>query len=426
MTMTAEKKRDYLGEAKAIIAKAAEEGRDINVDEMASLDNLTKAARDEKDAAARAAKSQRTITELEELVGAGDAEEINRKALAGAGQQRPERFKSVGQRFLESDEWAAFKEQHMKTGQISESLKGFQTMPMNIGGLKALITGASETSAGALVQNDYLGLVAQSQRQLVLRDVITTGRTSSDTVEYVQQRRIGDGSVNAAAGVPEATSTANGTKPESTLAFVKKTATVETIAHWVPATKRAMSDAGQVQTLLDAFLTRGIDERIEDYILNGDVAVDGQWDGILNQTGTQAQAFETDLFTTVRKAITKVQRYGSVTGILVSPAVDEAIDLAKDSQQRFYGSGPFGLGPRTLWSYPRIVVHELPDTQIIVGDLRTAALWDREMTTITVSDSHADFFVKNLLAVLAEARAAFGILDPALLCVAAAAAPTVP
>jgi hypothetical protein len=39
-------------------------------------------------------------------------------------------------------------------------------------------------------------------------------------------------------------------------------------------------------------------------------------------------------------------------------------------------------------------------------------MWDRQQVTISVSDSHADFFIRNLVAVLAEARAAFGVLKP--------------
>jgi hypothetical protein len=39
-------------------------------------------------------------------------------------------------------------------------------------------------------------------------------------------------------------------------------------------------------------------------------------------------------------------------------------------------------------------------------------LWDREQAAISVSDSHADFFVRNLIAILAELRAAFGVIRP--------------
>jgi HK97 family phage major capsid protein len=39
-------------------------------------------------------------------------------------------------------------------------------------------------------------------------------------------------------------------------------------------------------------------------------------------------------------------------------------------------------------------------------------VYDREQATVTATDSHADFFVRNLVAILAEMRAAFAIMRP--------------
>lgn len=411
---------DYIKQAHEIVAKAEAENRDVNADELAQLDGLVKQAQEYKDGQARAAKSKSALAQLEQLVDPAAAQEINETALEGAKTGTKAARRSPSDTLLKSEAFKEFLTAHAVNGRIPDSAKGLRFGPLDLGGLKALITGADhDTSAGAFVGKDNLGLQALGLAPLVLRDLITVGTTDSDTVEWVQQLRVGSpsGSVNAAAGVPEATSTATGTKPESTIKWAKRTSNVETIAHWLPITKRALSDAGQVKTIIDQFLARGIDERVEDYILSGDATTDGQWDGLLNTTGTQSQAFDTDIFTTVRKAITKVRQYGQPTGLLVSPATNEAIDLAKDDNARFYGAGPFTTGPATLWSLPRVEVQGLDDDKFIVGDLRTAVLWDREATTITVSDSHADFFIKNLLAILGEARAAFGVLDPALLVV---------
>jgi HK97 family phage major capsid protein len=47
-----------------------------------------------------------------------------------------------------------------------------------------------------------------------------------------------------------------------------------------------------------------------------------------------------------------------------------------------------------------------------VGDWRKAVLWDREQAMISMSDSHDDFFTRNLVAILGELRAAWGIIRP--------------
>jgi HK97 family phage major capsid protein len=49
----------------------------------------------------------------------------------------------------------------------------------------------------------------------------------------------------------------------------------------------------------------------------------------------------------------------------------------------------------------------------VVADWRLAVLWDRMRVMISVSNSHSDFFIRNLVAILAEMRAAFGVLRPA-------------
>ena len=52
----------------------------------------------------------------------------------------------------------------------------------------------------------------------------------------------------------------------------------------------------------------------------------------------------------------------------------------------------------------------------IVGDFRQCVIADRQQSAIYVTDSHKDWFQRNLLAVLAEERIGFGCLDPDALC----------
>ena len=90
--------------------------------------------------------------------------------------------------------------------------------------------------------------------------------------------------------------------------------------------------------------------------------------------------------------------------------------MLKDSTGRYLGAGPWSTGPGTIWGRPRIVIPSLSGKKkFILGDFSTCVLWDREESTLTATDSHEDFFVRNLGAILAEMRAAFGILNPSLL-----------
>ena len=276
------------------------------------------------------------------------------------------------------------------------------------------------TSAGAFVVPDVTDIVEMlGRRALTLRDVISVRRTSSDLVEYVRQTA----HTNAAAIVPEATTAAAGAaavaggyKPEGSWAFERVSAPVVTIAEWVPATKRALADAAQLEDLINAELAADVAEAEENAILNGK-GTGEDIRGILSTSGIQSQAFDTDIFTSVRRAITKARVAGRVTpnAVMLSPTDVETVDLARENGAtgKFLGAGPWALGPRTMWGVPILESEAIAAGTALVGDFSKAVLWDREQTSVTLSNSHADFFVRNLVAILAEERVAFGVTRPA-------------
>jgi HK97 family phage major capsid protein len=66
---------------------------------------------------------------------------------------------------------------------------------------------------------------------------------------------------------------------------------------------------------------------------------------------------------------------------------------------------------------PYFSAEGIPAGNAIVADWRKAVLWDREQTTITMTDSHADFFIRNLVAILGEERVAFAVTRPTAFCI---------
>lgn len=333
-----------------------------------------------------------------------------------------ERVKALGLQVVESDAFKSLLAPFKDSGRIPEKAR-IQSDPIPV---KSLIVGGSDTSAGAFVTPEQTGIVEMLGRKpLTIRDLISVRRTGSDVVEYVVQTS----HTNAAAPVPEATSSAaptapgsagalvlnpnGGYKPEGAWAFERKSTSVKTIAEWVPATKRALADVAQMEGLINDELRADIAEAEENQILNGNGSGENLT-GIMNTSGVQTQAFDTDIFVSTRKAITKARTIGRVApnAVLLSPADMETIDLARDNDDRFYGAGPFAMGPRTLWGLPTIESESIVDGTALVGDFSKAVLWDREETTVTISDSHADFFIRNLVAVLAEERVAFGVTRP--------------
>ncbi len=303
----------------------------------------------------------------------------------------------------------SFKAWHDEFSKNWQSPVGVKTPRID---LKTLITGASSTSGGAFVVNQRLGIVDPGtvMRPLTVLDLVTRIPVTSDTVEFVKVTSF----TNAAAETAEATNTSTGTKPESAAAFAIVSEAVKSIAHWIPITRRALADAAQLNAMVQQLLLYGVRERLALQIVAGD-GTGENLTGVLSYSGTTSQAYATDVITTLRKARTKVRTTGRATpnGYLLHPMDWEAIDLLQDNEGRYYFGGPTVVGSPRLWGLPVAEDEGCTQGYGICADWNLALLFDREVETILATDSHSDFFVKNILVLLAEGRYAFGLQRPA-------------
>lgn len=409
--------------AQAIAKKCDDEDRDFNDEERAEVTAKLNEAKELQTELKKANADSKTRKALADL--GGDLDDDDKKSSRTDPAAKYAAGKSLGQTFINAAEYKELLSS-VPGGRFSKEHR-VQTRPVGFDSLlkgrgsKALVTGGSDTSGGAFVRPDFLGLQVGSeafQRPLMLRDLVTPGTTTSDLVEYVRIT----GFTNNAAPVAEATTTSNGVKPESGLGTVRVDTPVRTIAHWIPITKRAISDAAQVLTLIDNFLQYGLEEELEDQMVAGD-GTGENFTGLANTSGVQQQAYDTSKIRTLRKAKTKVRTVGRSipTGYVINPADVEDLDLTMDLNGRYYFGGPSGslanpgLGGQTtapVWNLPVIESEATPAGTAWCGDWRKAILWDREQASITMSDSHGTFFVQNIVAILSEMRAAFGVVQP--------------
>lgn len=419
-----EELKTHLKVARDIADTAEKENRDFTDDERAQVTEAMGKASDVKKRIEQA-KGDAALTQAMKELGDGiglvgdDGDKVTASGLIV-----PDGGKTLGDYFVNSAEYGdlmasvpggAFQKNH----RVQARPVGFKNL-LPTRRNATLVTGSSDTSAGALVQNDYKGLLGglgQFERPLRLRDVVTPGQTDSDTVEYSRVTSV----TNNASPVAESTQTAtpgsvdaaHGVKPESALALEKVTANVRTIAHWIPVTKRALSDAAQIRTLIDGFLQYGLEEELEDQMISGD-GTGENLDGLANVSGVQTQAYDTSELVTLRKAKTKVRTVGRAiaNAYLINPTDLETVDLLQDNNNQFYFGGPSGDPQHPIWALPVVETEAVPAGTAYVGDFRKAILWDREQSSITMTDSHADFFIRNMVAILAEMRAAFGVIQP--------------
>ena len=381
-----------LADAREIVEKAISENRPMTEDERNQSMNMVNEAKQGLDDIA----FQKKVDELEAAA-----------VKANSDKAEIKHSSDLGREFTDSADFKDWMHKIAPNGAVSEKARIGQSPYMTVDfplEKKALITGLSDTSAGAFVPTENSGIYAPLGRpQLTILDLISVRQTGTDAVEYVQQTA----QVTQAAPVAEATSLANGLKPEGAMAFAKKLAPVETIAVWVPVTKRALADARQLRGIINQELRESVMSELENQVLNGS-GVSPQFAGIANTAGVLTQAFATDALTTARKAITNLRVNGldDPTAFVLHPQDWEAIELA------LFAAAPYLPYQKSLWRVPVVENMELTAATGYLGNWSRAVLWDRDQFTISMSDSHSDFFVRNLVAVLGELRAAFGVIRP--------------
>lgn len=401
-----EKYHKLLQDAKAIAEVAVTEDRSLTVEEKTRISNIMEDAKKVKD-------SMQMIADINAM----DAE------VAVGEETRKQKFiGSIADQFLGSETYKNWFKSIAPTGRIPENLKGITSPPVEINkfGLfkKDLITGLDPTSAGAFITPDDTGIYEPIGRYpTVLRNLIAIRQTTSDTVEFVRQTV----QVTEAAPTPEAnvkyptgyTGEIPGTKPQGKMNFERVAETVKTIAVYVGATKRALSDAAQIRGIIDQELREDLVDSLENQLFNGD-GVGENFTGLANQAGTLLQAFNADILTTTRQAVTTLRVTGRQmpTAWVFNPADWETVELLQDGDNRYYYGGPQNQGPPRLWGIPVVESFHVAAGAAWLANWRKAVLWDREQASITMTDSHDDWFIRNMIAILAEMRAAFGLIRP--------------
>ena len=427
-----------LMEAKPLALKSKDGG--LTDEESARFDelveNINKAGEDLTEARNRSAQGDKVLGTLEELTrGQGSAA----RSLPTIGGERreanPDRrdFRNPGKRFVRSEAFTRYAAS--PNGTSSREMLGSTYFATD--GDDADVEyrdGQGPTDFRDLVNtgsfgSDYFqpnrlpGIVAGTPWPLRVRDVLTNGRTDSATIEFVRK----GATTNNAAEVAEATTVAGATaKPESAVDLEVVSTTVKTIAHWIPVTRQMLQDAAQIQTFIEAELLLGLQKREDAQLVNGDGS-GANLRGILNTTGIQvlndaalatkpmpADFNQLDL---IRRAIkmSRVTGEASPNFVFAHPDDVEVWDTLKDGDGNYLlrSGGPEAGGVRSIWGLTIVETLAVTAGKSLVGDGRYGIVLDKMDGQIFVTDSHSDWFVKNLFAILAESRLALAVTLPA-------------
>lgn len=323
--------------------------------------------------------------ELEQLV-----------AKLSANENSGPRYRSLGKEVTEDEKFQAW----LKDGGDKSRIRV---------GVKAItsLTSGDGAAGDLIVPQRQPGIMRQPDRQMTIRNLLTVGRTTSNSIEYVQET----GFVNNAAPVAEGAQ-----KPESSLEFTLQSTPVRTIAHWIQASKQILQDVPALQSYIDTRMRFGLEIEEETQILSGDGT--GQ-----NLLGLIPQATPYDVSRTkagdtridiVRRAMTQVRlaEYRA-DAIVLHPSDWEEIELTKTDEGAYIWANPRGLLGPTLWGLPVIDTTAVEEGEFLVGNFQMAAmLWDREDAVVDISTEDRDNFIKNMVTIRAEERLALEVSRP--------------
>ena len=352
------------------------------------------------------------------------SEPVRRAAAVAAHEEiaAPDR-RSAGRRFVQSEQYQA----GLRNGRgVVQPVKfnGLLTRATADDMSQRAVISSGTAPASMLLPQVVPTIYRPGEAPLVMRDVLLNIRTASDSITVMQE----SGFTNAAVEVAEATSVSTGAKPESALTFTEVSYPVRTIAHWIPITRQMLDDIPAMEAYVNERLLTGLARREDNQFLNGD-GIAPNLTGLLATSGIQdlnaayyagtpvANAGQSnENYNRLLRAKTKVAVTGKAQAsfIVANPAdVENWVTYTDANRQYLVGGGPTGTGTASVWGMPIVQSENIAAGTALVGDGSMAAVVDRMDAQIFTSDSHSDFFVRNLFVLLAEERVALAVFRPA-------------
>lgn len=344
-------------------------------------------------------------------------------------------MKDLGRLFIESEEFKAL--DHGRNG--LNMATPFSLERADLGGFnrKDVFTALAPTFTNlgfGRAQRDPV--VPRAERTQRVRDLFPVAMTDANLIEFfrvigfgatrldltsgarpVRERTAADG---VSAPVGDATDVF-GLKPKSNLRFENAQAPVRTIAHYEVAHRNVLADEPQLQATINNELLYGLRLEEDKQILQGDGTGENLL-GILNTPNIQGYTQGTAPHTTetkadaLRRAATKaVLAYYPPSGYVLHPYDWEDIELTKatgDGQYVMATNVAVGAETRA-WRQPVVESPAMPQGTFLTGAWGLGAqLYDRQQANIRIADQHADFFIRNAVAILAEMRLALAVKRP--------------
>jgi HK97 family phage major capsid protein/HK97 family phage prohead protease len=255
------------------------------------------------------------------------------------------------------------------------------------------------------------GIVQEARQQLYLRNLITSRDTTLGIIDFIRVT-----SATAIASM-QIESSAKGELAET---FATTSEKVQTVAGWIPASNQVLQDMSELAGFINTSLAYAVALREETEMLYG--AGTGQ---SLHGAFTQASAFNTSLLGVsawskleiIAAAIAQLSLAKEVppSFVILNPTDWLALQRTKTTTGEFLLGNPANAIAKQLWGLQVLTTVNMSAGMFLVGNGNPAAIEIRDRVPglqIEISNSHQDFFIKNLVAIRAGRRLALIVKRP--------------
>lgn len=359
-----------------ILKKCSDEQRDPTAEERAKLDEYGNRIKMLDGSIAELRTSEEANARFMSTVERMQDQDEEQERRATRRDEKPVTRMSAGEAFVQSDNFRNY--------------RGFGTMePVEFTDFlgveqRAAITGPIVLETLNIPPYQWSGPTGAAERNPFL-SVIGREVVSSNAVSYISWSR-----ATGAAVVAE-----TDTKPEATLTPTETPLNLQTYAFWKAISRQALEDMPRIRSIVETKLRAGLAATLEAAAVGVLGDVDAFGGGEVGLAG-------------IRASIGALQSAGyQPNAIVVNPADAATLDIDV--------MGVTTAGPVTQGAYWGIRVVPVPGVTpgtAYVGDFTNGITWfDRSSASVYMSDSHADYFVRNLFVVLAEQRSAFALTE---------------
>lgn len=240
---------------------------------------------------------------------------------------------------------------------------------------------------------------------LRLLDVLPSRRTTSDAVEFIQ---FSGGSDEAAEQEHEGDE-----KAELEFQGTAVRAEIVTIAGWTTASKQVVADLPALKAQIDRVIRHKVLSKLEDRLVNG-VGGQGKINGLWNQATPLVPTIGETPADMIGESLVTMANAGYAPSVVLMNPMDWfrlQITRKNDTDDEYVFGSPTTPAPPSLWNTRIVPMPSMAQRRVLTIDTSMVTVLDREQLSVVLSNAHADYFVRNLVAILAEMRAGLEILD---------------